>query len=152
MALKSFVKVLTMEYRRIQTGFYVPVAFRGPDIGRHLAAACPLARHSPHFAFKEGMSFLDIGAGIGSISALVARTSSICITSIEPDATLRKTLWKNLSMLGLQSSVVHTPLHLPWTVDLPLVGSISLEYYDLVHNMLASCRPNAIRLDFKHVD
>ena len=45
------------------------------------------------------MSFLDIGAGIGSVSALVARTSSIRITSIEPDATLRKTLWKNLMVL-----------------------------------------------------
>ena len=98
------------------------------------------------------MSFLDIGAGIGSVSALVARTPSICITSIEPDATLRKTLWKNLTMLGLQSSVVHTPFHMPWTVNLPLVGSMSAEYYKLVHEMVSSCRPDAIRLDFRHVD
>ena len=54
-----------MEYRRTQTGLYVPVAFCGSGIGRQLAAACPLVRHSLHFALKEGMSFLDLGAGIG---------------------------------------------------------------------------------------
>ena len=135
-AFKSIIKVLTMEYRRTQTGLYVPVAFCGSGIGRQLAAACPLVRHSHHFAFKEGMSFLDIGAGIGSISALVARTPSIRITSIEPDATLRKTLMKNLNMVGLQSSVVNTSFHLPWTAKFPLVGSTFAEYFKLVQKKL----------------
>ena len=151
-ALKSFIKVLTMDDRRILTGLYVPVAFRGSGIGRQLAAACPLVRHSPHFALKEGMSFLDIGAGIGSISALVARTSSIRITSIEPDATLRKTLMKNLTMLGLQSSVVNTSSHLPWTVKFPLVGSTFAEYFKLVQKTVDSSCPDAIRLDFRHAE
>ena len=98
------------------------------------------------------MSFLDIGAGIGSISALVARTSSIRITSIEPDATLRETLMKNLTMLGLQSSVVNTSFHLPWTVKFPLVGSTFAEYFKLVQKTVYSRCPDAIRLDFRHAE
>ena len=79
-----------MEYRRFQTGFYVPVRFRGLTISRYLAAASPLVRFSFHCVLKEGMSFLDIGAGISVTSALFARTPSVRIIVIEPDESLRR--------------------------------------------------------------
>ena len=78
-----------MEYRRLQTGFYLPIRFRGPATSRYLVALKPLVMFSVHYVLKEGMSFLDIGAGIGLASALAARILSVSNTVIEPDESLR---------------------------------------------------------------
>ena len=74
-----------MEYRRLQTGFYLPIRFRGPATSRYLVALKPLVMFSVHYVLEEGMSFLDIAARIGVAFALAARTPSVSITAIEPD-------------------------------------------------------------------
>ena len=56
---------------------------------RLLRLLCSLVRSSAYYVFKEGMSFLDIGAGIGLASALAARIWSVSITVIEPDESMR---------------------------------------------------------------
>ena len=84
-ALASSTKALLKEHRRLQTGFYLPTRFRGPATSRYLSAPKPLVRFSPHYVLNEGMSFLDIGAGIGVASALAARAPSVRITAIEPN-------------------------------------------------------------------
>ena len=98
-----------MEYRRLQTGFYLPIRFRGPATSRYLAALSPLVRFSVHYVLKEGMSFLDIGAGIGLASALAARTPSVSITAIEPDDSMRRVLRTNLEFLRPAASAVLSP-------------------------------------------
>ena len=91
-----------MEYRRLQTCFYFPTQFRGPATSRYLAAPNPLVRFSFHYVLKEGMSFLDIGSGIGVASALAARTPAIRITAIEPDVSMRSVLLTNLGFYCLR--------------------------------------------------
>ena len=108
-AFTSSTKVLLMEYRRLQTGFYLPIRFRGPATSRYLAALNPLVRFSVHYMIKEGMSFLDIGAGIRSASALAARTPSVSITAIEPDDSMRRVLRTNLEFLRPAASAVLSP-------------------------------------------
>ena len=97
------------------------------------------------------MSFLDIGPGIGVASALAARTPSVRITAIEPNALMRSVLRSNLSLLLPSTSVVPSPPVLSGglqcaqdCLDLP-------EYIEFVNDVIASASPDAVRLNDFHV-
>ena len=101
---------------------------------------------------KEGMSFLDIGAGIGVASAFVARTPSVSITAIEPDDSMRKVLRTILAFDSPEASVVLSP-------PVPLCGLQGSqdgldpnEYIEFVKCLISSVSPDAIRLCGRDVD
>ena len=109
-------------------------------------------RFSFHCVLKEGMSFLDIGAGIGVTSALVARTPSVRILAIEPDESLRRVLRTNLAFLRPTASVVLSP---PVSVSGLRSFKESLdvpEYSEFVKLVISSVSPDVIRLNGRHVD
>ena len=105
-----------------------------------------------HYVLKEGMSFLDIGAGIGLASALAARTPSIRITAIEPEVSMRSVLRTNLALvLPAASAVPFPPVQsgglrgVQDGLDLP-------EYIEFVKYAISSVSPAAIGLCGSHVE
>ena len=66
----------------------MPSRLQGAVTTRYLSPSNPLVRFSLHHVLSDGISFLDIGAGVGVASALAARTPSVRITAIELDALL----------------------------------------------------------------
>ena len=107
-------------------------------------------RFSPHYVLSDGISLLDIGAGVGVASALAARTPSVRITAIELDALLRCVLRTNLALLLPHASYVPTPP--PLSRDsLPLCdGSVSSDYEKFVVDIIAGAAPDVIRLSDSH--
>ena len=151
-ALASSTKALLKEYRRLQTGFYLPTRFRGPATSRYLSAPNPLVRFSIHDVLNEGMSFLDIGAGIGVASALAARTPSVRITAIELNALMRSVLRSNLALLLPATSVVPSPPVPSGGLRCAQDGLDLPEYIEFVKDVIASVSPDAIRLNGSHVE
>ena len=108
-AFTSSTRMLLKEYCRLQAGFYLPSRLQGAVTTRYLSPSNPLVRFSPHYVLSDGISLLDIGAGVGVASALAARTPSVRITAIEPDALSRGVLRTNLALLLPHASYVPTP-------------------------------------------
>ena len=98
------------------------------------------------------MSFLDIGAGIGVASALAARTPSVRITAIEPNALMRSVLRSNLALLLPATSVVPSPPVPSGGLRCAQDGLDLPEYIEFVKDVIASVSPDAIRLNGSHVE
>ena len=109
-------------------------------------------RFSVHYVLKEGMSFLDIGAGIGLASALAARIPSVSITAIEPDDSMRRVLRTDLAFLMLAASAVLSPPVMSGGLRGSQDGIDSPEYIEFVKCAISSVSPGAIRLHGRHVE
>ena len=119
---------------------------------RYVITLSPLVRFSAHYVLKEGMSFLDIGAGIGLASALAARTPSVSITAIEPDDSMRRVLRTNLAFLRPAASAVLSPPVPSCGLRGSQDGLDPHEYMEFVKCAIFSVSPDAIRLSGRHVD
>ena len=142
--------MLLKEYCRLQAGFYLPSRLQGAVATRYLSPSSPLVRFSPHYVLSDGISLLDIGAGVGVASALAARTPSVRITAIELDALSRRVLRINFALLLPHACSVPTPPPLPRDA-LPLCdGSVSSGYEKFLVDIIAGAAPDVIRLSDSH--
>ena len=101
---------------------------------------------------KDGMSFLDIGEGIGLASALAARTPSVSITAIEPDDSMRRVLLTNFAFLRPAASAVLSPPVPSCGLRGSQDGLDSPESIEFVKCAISSVSLDAIRLSGRHID